>query len=176
MIPLIPIIVIAGIGLTIYGNKDTLDKPCTSPCTTSVVGRTLIKHFEGFSPYTYIDAAGHPTIGYGHLIRDGEEFSEPISFETAEELLVNDLKESEHGVNTLVEIDLAQARFDALSSFTFNLGFGNLRSSTLLKKVNSEKHNDVPDQFKRWVYAGGNKLRGLELRRFAESELYDSVN
>lgn len=171
MIALFPIVLIAGIGLTVYANSNITDT-CIKPCETSVAGRTLVKHFEGFSPVTYIDAAGHPTIGYGHLIKDGEVFNEPISPEEAEQLLRRDLREAEKAVNRKVAVTITQNQFDALSSFTFNLGSGNLKRSTLLRKVNSEDHEEATSEFNKWVYAGGKKLKGLVLRRMAESKLY----
>lgn len=66
-------------------------------------------------------------------------------------------------------------RFDALVSFTFNLGGGALQRSTLRRKVNREEHEDVPREFLRWVWAGGRKLRGLVRRREAEALLYQGL-
>ena len=71
-------------------------------------------------------------------------------------------------------MSLTDGRFDALSSFTFNLGAGALQRSTLRRKVNHEEHDAVPGEFRRWVWAGGRKLKGLMLRREAEAALYAS--
>jgi lysozyme len=69
-------------------------------------------------------------------------------------------------------VPLTDGQFDALVSFTFNLGSGALQRSTLRRKVNREEHDEVPEQFMRWVWAGGRKLRGLMRRREKELLLY----
>jgi lysozyme len=144
---------------------------CPQDCTISNSGLVLLKQFEGFVPYVYKDAAGLPTIGYGHLIKEGESFT-TITPKEAEELLKRDVKEAENAVKNLVRVPINQHQFDALVSFTFNVGAGNLRDSTLLKLLNDGKTSEVPEQFNRWVYAGGQKLTGLVLRRKAEAMLF----
>ena len=74
----------------------------------------------------------------------------------------------------LINVPLTDGQFDALASFTYNLGGGALQRSTLRRKINREEHADVPEQFMRWVWAGGRKLKGLVRRREAESDLYIS--
>jgi len=145
---------------------------CVDDCTISDTGLAIIKFFEGFSPFTYIDAAGHPTIGFGHLIRPGETFNEPLTGVAADELLRKDVQSAERDVNRSVKVPFLIHQFDAIVSFTFNLGGGALAKSTLLKRINAGRHEDVPAQLDRWVYAGGKKLRGLVLRRTAEGVLY----
>ncbi|MCH2547476.1 MAG: lysozyme [Alphaproteobacteria bacterium] len=137
-------------------------------------GLNLIKQFEGFEPEIYLDAAGLPTIGYGHLIRKGEHkmFENGISEAAGEALLIKDVLLAEQAVCRLINVPLTDGQFDALVSFTFNLGGGALQRSTLRRKVNREEHNAVPREFRRWVWAGGRKLRGLIRRRRAEAELY----
>lgn len=138
-------------------------------------GLNLIKHFEGFEPEIYLDAAGLPTIGYGHLIRPGGEhkmFENGISEPAAQALLAKDVWSAERSVLRLISVPLTDGQFDALVSFTFNLGGGALQRSTLRRKVNREEHEEVPREFMRWVWAGGRKLKGLVRRRFAEAELY----
>ena len=137
-------------------------------------GLNLIKNFEGFEPEIYLDAAGLPTIGYGHLIRKGEHkmFESGISEEEAEALLADDVQIAERAVLRLVKVPLTDNQFNALVSFTFNLGSGALQRSTLRRKVNREEHAEVPEEFMRWVWAGGRKLRGLIRRREAEADLY----
>lgn len=144
---------------------------CPKLCAISNSGLLLIKQFEGFVPYVYKDAAGLDTIGYGHLIKAGEHFT-TITPHEAEELLREDVLEAERAVKRLVNVPINQRQYDALVSFTFNLGAGNLSSSTLLKKLNAGQLEEVPEQFNRWVYAGGQKLTGLILRRKAESILF----
>ncbi|OSM07642.1 lysozyme [Magnetofaba australis] len=138
-------------------------------------GLNLIKRFEGFSPTVYICPAGWPTIGYGHVVRQGETFEEPISRLDAEVLLKQDVAWAEQAVLRLVDTPLSDGQFDALVSFTFNLGSGALQRSTLRRKVNREEHEDVPREFLRWVWAGGRKLKGLIRRREAEGLLYQSA-
>lgn len=135
---------------------------------------SLIKRFEGFSPTIYMDAAGLPTIGYGHLLRPGETemFQRGISHEAATALLIKDVEAAERSVLRLISVSLTNGQFDALVSFTFNLGSGALQRSTLRRKVNREEHADVPTEFMKWVWAGGRKLKGLVKRRQAETLLY----
>jgi lysozyme len=137
-------------------------------------GLELIKRFEGFEPEIYLDAAGLPTIGYGHLLRPGEAemFAGGISYEAATALLIKDVQSAERAVLRLIRVPLTDGQFDALVSFTFNLGSGALQRSTLRRKVNRAEHKEVPVQLMRWVWAGGRKLRGLVRRREAEAELY----
>ena len=137
-------------------------------------GINLIKRFEGFPSSIYICPAGYPTIGYGHVVRDGEKqrFAEGIDKAEGENLLRQDVLWAERGVLRLIDVPLSDGQFDSLVSFTFNLGTGALQRSTLRRKVNREEHDEVPAQFKRWVWAGGRKLRGLELRRKAEAGYY----
>lgn len=137
-------------------------------------GLNLIKRFEGFESEIYLDAAGLPTIGYGHLIRKGEHkiFENGISESAAGALLAKDVWAAESAVLRLINVPLTDGQFDALVSFTFNLGSGALQRSTLRRKVNREEHEEVPAEFMRWVWAGGRKLRGLIRRRSAEAMLY----
>ena len=139
-------------------------------------GINLIKRFEGFSSSIYICPAGYPTIGYGHVVRDDEKqrFAEDIDKDEGENLLRRDVRWAEGGVLRLIDIPLTDGQFDALVSFTFNLGTGALQRSTLRRKVNREEHEDVPAQFKRWVWAGGRKLKGLMNRRNMEAKKYVS--
>jgi len=137
-------------------------------------GIELIKRFEGFEPRIYLDAAGYPTIGFGHLVREYEReaFKNGISEATGEELLINDIIAAEQAVLRLIKVSLTDGQFDALVSFTFNLGGGALQRSTLRRKVNREEHADVPVELMKWVWAGGRKLKGLLKRRRAEVLLY----
>ena len=133
-------------------------------------GIELIKHFEGCELSSYHCAAGVVTIGYGHTLtaEEGQE----ITQEEAEELLCKDLEEFEHYINQYVEAELTQNQFDALVAWTFNLGPGNLKESTLLKRLNEGDFDDVPNQIRRWTKAGGKELPGLVRRREAEALLF----
>ena len=134
-------------------------------------GLDLIKRFEGFSPVVYICPAGYPTIGFGHLVRNHEEFSS-IGYEEAEALLRIDVESAERAVLRLINVPLTDGQFDALVSFTYNLGSGALQRSTLRRKVNRQAHAEVLEQLMRWVWAGGRKLKGLVRRRDTEAMRY----
>ena len=137
-------------------------------------GLDLIKRFEGFSRTVYFCPAGYPTIGYGHVVKDDEDFSAGIDEAQAEELLRQDAQIAERAVLRLINVLLTDGQFDALVSFTYNLGGGALQRSTLRRKINREEHAEVPEQFMRWVWAGGRKLRGLVRRRAAEAGFYQT--
>ena len=130
-----------------------------------------IKAFEGFSRDAYRDAAGVLTIGYGHTGRDVRE-GDRISTYGAEQLLLLDVGECEAAVRRL-HVAHTQGQFDALVSFAFNLGIGRLQGSTLLKTIRGGgSRHQIQHEFKRWVYAGGKKLKGLELRREWETKRF----
>ena len=134
-------------------------------------GLELIKHFEGCELEAYKCAAGVWTIGYGH-IKTAEE-GMVISQSYADELLEGEIVEYEDYVNTAVTAPLSQDQFDALVSWTFNLGNGNLNASTMLKVLNRGEYEEVPAQMKRWNKAGGKVLEGLIRRREAEANLFE---
>ena len=137
---------------------------------TSDNGLALIKHFEGFAAKPYRCPAGYLTIGYGHIVAN-QLFSE-ITREQAETLLRADVRVSEIAVMRLIHRALLPHQFDALVSFTFNLGAGALQRSRLRRLVNATHDEAAAAEFKRWVFAGGRKLPGLMRRRIAESRLY----
>jgi lysozyme len=137
----------------------------------SLEGIALIKKFEGCKLESYLCAASVPTIGYGST--KGIEMGMEISQERAEELLLEDLVVYEDAVIKSVEVPLHQHQFDALVSWTFNLGGANLNASTMLKVLNKGAYKDVPYQIKRWNKAGGKVLEGLTRRRLAESLLFE---
>lgn len=142
---------------------------------TSPRGIELIKRFEGVRLKVYKDAAGLPTIGIGHLLKPGEKFPGGITEAQAEDLLRNDLADAEKAVATSVTVQLAQHEFDALVSFTFNLGGGALRKSTLLKKLNAGDRKGAAAEFGRWTKAGGKELAGLVKRRAAERKMFEGA-
>ncbi len=138
----------------------------------SQAGIDLIQRFEGYSSTVYICPAGHPTIGYGHVVLDHEDFSQGLTKSEAENLLRRDVSIAEKAVLRLITVPLSDGQFDALVSFTFNLGSGALQRSTLRRVVNRQHHFDVPRQLRRWVFADGRRLKGLVRRREAESMCY----
>src|SRR3954468_22292218 len=100
-----------------------------APTTLSGEGARFIGRFEGFRGQMYNDAAGHCTIGYGHLVHRGPidgseaaEFKHGIGEERALAILRQDAASAAAAVRECVEVPLTQPQFDALVSFTFNLG------------------------------------------------------
>jgi len=134
-------------------------------------GIALIKKFEGCELEAYKCAAGVWTIGYGHT-KDVKE-KDSITKEDAESILVHELQQYCNDVDIAVKVDLKQNEFDALVSWTYNLGPTNLNSSTMLRVLNEGKHDDVPTQIKRWNKAGGEVLKGLIRRRNAEALMFE---
>ena len=130
-----------------------------------------MKAFEGLRREAYRDAAGVLTIGYGHTGKDVRE-GDRITPYWAEQLLLLDLKEFEMAVRRL-KVARTQGQFDALVSLSFNIGVGRLTRSTLLKVICSGgSKTQIQREFKRWVYGGGKRLRGLEIRREWEARRF----
>lgn len=131
-----------------------------------------LKEFEGFSNTAYKCAAGVWTCGYGTT--KGITPTTRCTRAEAEQWLLRDLAPVEAYVNTIPEVN-TQGKYDALVDFAYNLGLGNLKQSTLLRKIKEgTPTGDIQEQFRRWVYAGGKVLKGLvkrrewEARRWAE--------
>jgi lysozyme len=133
-------------------------------------GIDLIKHAEGLSLKAYLDTGGVPTIGVGHTGPD-VKMGMAITEAQADAFLREDLATAEDAVRRLFPIT-TQNQFDALVSFTFNLGEGQVRESTLRRLHNEGDHEGARKQFARWVLDDGKRLRGLERRRAAEAALY----
>ena len=126
----------------------------------------LVKLCEGFVPHVYVCPAGYPTIGYGHVVRPGEDWSRGITQDEATRLLVEvDMPIYERGVLQHILVPLPDLCYGALCSFTYNLGIGALQMSTLRKLINQNRLDEAADQFPRWVYAGATILPGLVKRR-----------
>lgn len=146
---------------------------------TNASGLEIIKHFEGVRLKAYQDSVGVWTIGYGHTSAAGAPnvtAGLTISQAEAESILQKDLGIFEKGVTEAVTASVNDNQFSALVSFAFNVGLGNLRSSTLLKKLNGGDYNGASEEFLRWTFAGGQQLPGLVRRRNAERALFRSEN
>lgn len=140
-------------------------------------GLELIKSFEGFYSKPYLDPIGIPTIGYGATYYPNKKKvtmkDKPLTEKEASDLLKEMMVTYENDVKRLVKRELNQNQFDALVSFTYNLGSANLGKSTLLKKINANPYDKtIKDEFLKWNKAGGKVLNGLTRRRNAEAELY----
>ncbi len=143
--------------------------------TISSSGLDAIKGFEGFYPKAYLCPAGVPTIGYGHtqsVSKNDVKIGRTITKAEAEKLLRQDLSWAEKAVKKAVKVKLTQGQFDALVSFTFNVGAGAFGRSTLLKKLNKGDYKAVPTELARWNRGGGRVLAGLVKRRAIEGEMW----
>ena len=146
-------------------------KSATGPKRTNANGLLLIKSFEGLRLQAYQDAVGIWTIGYGTTrgVRPGMR----ISKEQAEAFLQQDLVRFEQAINDAVKVPINDNQFSALASFTYNVGSGAFRSSTLLRLLNQNQNlHAIAEQFPRWNRAGGRILAGLTRRRHAEKTLF----
>jgi lysozyme len=141
-----------------------------APSKISDTGLALIKRWEGCRSAAYQCPAGIWTIGYGHTKTAFPGMK--ISREQAEELFREDLKVFEAAVTKLVTVPLSQNQFDALVSFTYNVGSSALAKSTLLALLNCKNYLGTAEQFLRWNRAGNVTLTGLVQRRKAEYELF----
>lgn len=154
----------------------------------SRTGRQLITALEGVRFCAYKDQIGLLTIGVGHLLTKSElssgkihlngvavQWGHGLTPEQVDELLAQDLMRFEAAVAQGVKVDLHQNQFDALVSFAFNVGEGAFRNSTLLKMLNRGEYAAVPAQMRRWVYAGGRKLKGLAKRREQEIKMWSGL-
>lgn len=147
---------------------------------TSARGLAFITRWEGkarwnepeqrYFPYT--DVAGYKTIGVGHLIRPHEDFAEGITDEHVMQLLAADVMKCERAIDERVKVPLEQNQFDALVSWSFNVGVGALSSSTLLIRLNLGKHDEIPGLLLAWCKAGGKTNPGLLNRRRDEGKLW----
>ena len=139
-------------------------------------GLDLVKHFEGLYTDAYICPAGVPTIGYGHT--GGVQMGQSITEQEAEDILQADMQKFAVAVEKAIKVELNDNQFAALVSFAFNCGEGNLRASTLRRKLNTGDYDCVPSELSRWVKATDPKtgkkrsLDGLVKRRAAEGELF----
>lgn len=146
---------------------------------TGTKGIELIKLFEGFRSKPYLDVVKVPTIGYGAThYGNGAKVKmtdKPISETQAADLLTAMLTQYEDHVNRVLKREINQNQYDALVSFTYNLGGGALAKSTLIKKVNANPCDpSIRNEFMKWINAGGKPLKGLIRRRETESDLYFS--
>jgi lysozyme len=142
---------------------------------TNEAGISLIKSFEGCRLTAYQCPAKKWTIGYGHTGKvDGKPITKGmcITKEKAITLLKEDLESFEKLVGKLVKVKLSENQFAALVSFTYNIGAGNLKRSTLLKKLNTEDYLGAAAEFIKWNKAGGIVLAGLTRRRKEEQKLF----
>ncbi|MGM9480302.1 lysozyme [Roseateles sp. NT4] len=142
-----------------------------NPSTLSQDGLAAIMRREGFSATAYPDHKGY-SIGYGHLIRDGESFG-VITAEQGAQLLASDVGWAVDAVRAAITAPVNQSQFDALVSFAFNVGAGAFARSTLVRRINAMDLN-AGDEFGRWVYASNVVNQGLVARRADERAQFES--
>ena len=143
----------------------------------SDVGVDLIVEFEGLRLNPYPDSRGFATVGIGHLIRNGPVLSTdlPITKPEAYDIFRKDSSVAQWAVNAYVTASITQNQFDALVCFTFNVGSGNFRLSSVLTTVNESQFASVPQHLALYNESGGKVLPGLVRRRAAESALFMKV-
>lgn len=140
-------------------------------------GLDFIIRWEGEKLVAYQDIAGVWTIGVGHTSAAGPPKvtkGMKITKEQSREILANDLRHARKTVEEAVKVPLTDNQFAVLVSFVHNLGEGNFRKSTLLKKLNAGDYKSVPSELNKWVYAAGKRSQGLANRRHAEGVLWNT--
>lgn len=163
---------------------DAVVATLTKPWKLSGAGISFLKKQEGFRANLYDDATGNCTIGYGTLVHNGKcnggdaekPYLNGISDQEAGQLLLSRSAQFEKTINEVVTVDLKQSQFDALLSFVYNVGPENFKQSTLLKRLNAGKFDEVPVELKKWTKGRVNgelvDLPGLVKRRQAEALLF----
>ena len=153
---------------------------------TSALGVRMIMQLEGSKAVIYNDPVGLPTIGVGHLLTRDElssgkiklssgrviDIRQTLSYADIHDILVDDLGVAESAVSRVIKQPLNQHQFDALVSWTFNVGQGALERSTLARLLNTGDFGSVPAQLREWDKAGGKVLRGLQNRRETEVSMW----
>lgn len=147
----------------------------------------MLKHHEGVRLKPYQCPALLWTVGVGHVIDPNharvplaerkalpipDGWNRTLSMEEVNEILKKDLQRFESGVLRLCPSIASQGQFDALVSFAFNVGLGNLQRSTIRMKHNRGEYEDAAEAFMMWTKAGGRELPGLVKRRKDEKSLY----
>ncbi len=171
------LLVITFFMLFLHGDIIPREEQHISQLKTSTNGIELIKKHEGFSAVPYRCSAGIVAIGYGSTTYENKKpvllSDPPITEKTADILLIKNITKYEKSVKKLVKTNINQNQFDALISLTYNIGMGNIKSSQLIKLINIDPNDPaIKDEFLKWRKASGKVIKGLELRRQQEVELY----
>lgn len=164
-----------GAGITLDGivtqvTNAATSAPSANPTNLSGQGLAALQRREGFSATPYADHKGY-SIGYGHLIKPGENLTH-VSVQEALDILASDVAWAETAVVQNITVDLDQAQFDALTSFCFNVGAGAFARSTLVKRINAGDPG-ATDEFSRWVFASGQRNSALVARRQSEQSQFE---
>jgi len=175
----------------------SVEPPPSGTRTINKAGLELVKEFEGFASSVfrsgprkgtrvpgggvtaYFDPVRVPTIGWGNTdsVTASDVDVKVITILQAETLLRNDLKGAEDAVDDFITVELTDNEFSALVSFTFNVGPGALKGSTLRKRLNrgDDRRSIANDEFRKWNLGDGRVLPGLVRRRQAERDLFLAV-
>lgn len=135
-----------------------------------VMAAGLVVNWEGKVTTTYLDPVGVPTACYGHTgpeLKLGQNFTDDQCLK----LLGDDLKKHDAQLLSKVKVPMNDYIHASLLDFTYNVGIGNLQSSTLLIYLNQHRYKEACQELTKWVYAKKQKLRGLVLRREAEMDM-----
>lgn len=137
-------------------------------------GLETIKRWEGFRAHIYLDAAGLPTIGYGHRLLHPGSFPHKVTEDEAASILRADVRAASAVIARLVKVPLTQGQFDALVDFIFNLGQERFARSTLLRALNGGRYQAAGEQLLRWDLVNGKENQALRARRLAELTLWNA--
>jgi lysozyme len=136
----------------------------------------MLAHHEGVRQKPYKCPAGLWTVGVGHLIGDGkslpDSWNKTFTLDEVYDILAKDVTRFERGVNKYITVPLRQNEFDALVSFSFNLGLGVLQRSTIRQALNRGDKAAAIQSLLKYNKAGGKVLKGLDNRRKDEAALF----
>lgn len=136
----------------------------------------MLAHHEGVRTKPYRCPAGLWTVGVGHLIGDGkslpDSWNRTFSLEEVYAILAKDVEKFERGVSRYITVPLKQCEYDAIISFSFNLGLGVLQRSTLRQALNRGDKEGAMQSLRKYNKAGGKVLKGLDNRRKDEEALF----
>jgi lysozyme len=151
------------------------DQP-TMPAAPSKRCLDFIKSFELEKLTVYNDGYGFPTVGIGHKVKpeDDLKLGDTITKARSAELFYQDIAEHSQPIKDLVRVSLTQGQYDALVSLVFNIGGHNFEDSSLLARLNRGDYDGARERFDGWIKSNGKVSRGLQRRRDAEQEMWDS--
>ena len=162
-------------------NAETLTAPnsaLSQPNPVSPIAVNLIKEFEGFKSYAYIDTDGTPVIGYGLSRIAGQpvKIGDRISVDQANAALQAHLQEIHRELDRAIHVELSDRQLSALASISFNVGVNSIKNSTLIRKINAKDYIGAANEFMRWDKANLSgrlvPMPGLTRRRSAERALF----
>lgn len=145
-----------------------------SALVVSAAGTAAIMHDEGVVKKVYLDPVGIPTVCVGHTSTVSKaDVGKVYTDAQCAELLRSDTRVAQAAVGRLVKVPVTQGQYDALVSFTFNVGEANFKNSTLLRKLNAGDCHGAAAEFPRWNRARGVVLPGLVTRRANERARFE---